>query len=116
MFKLAIIGGRDFHDYSLMCKFLDPHKDSVSEVISGGAKGADSLGYKWAIDNNIPTTIFKPDWELHGKRAGFIRNADIVNGCDRLIAFWDGKSKGTANSIQLTKKQNKPINIIFYAP
>jgi len=112
--KLAIIGSRTFENYSILIKNLDPLKPKITQVISGAAKGADSLGEKWAKGNNIPTLIFPADWNKHGKRAGFIRNEDIIKNCDCCIAFWDGKSKGTAHSISLCEKYDKPYKIISY--
>ena len=112
--KLAIIGSRTFQNYSILIKELDSKKDKITLVISGGAQGADSLGEKWAKGNNIPTLIFPADWDKHGKAAGFIRNQDIIDNCDCCIAFWDGKSKGTAHSISLCEKQNKPYKIISF--
>lgn len=114
MYKLAIIGGRDFKNYSLMTKLLENYKSKITLVVSGAAKGADSLGEKWAIDNNIETLIFPADWDRFGKTAGYIRNEDIIKHCDLCIAFWDGKSKGTKHSLSLCKKYNKPTKIIIY--
>ncbi len=110
--KLAIIGSRTFEDYSFLTETLEPYKSKITLVISGAAKGADSLGEKWANQNNIPTLIFPADWDKHGKRAGFIRNEDIIKNCECCIAFWDGKSKGTSHSILLCEKYNKPYKII----
>jgi len=110
--KLAIIGSRTFNDYSLLKEKLDPYVSKITHVISGGAKGADSLGEKWAIENNIETIIFYADWNKHGKKAGFIRNEDIIKNCDKCVAFWDGESKGTAHSLSLCEKYNKKYKII----
>lgn len=110
--KLAIIGSRGFQNYSLLIKELDPKKDKITLVISGGAEGADTLGEKWARGNKIPTLIFPANWNKFGKRAGYIRNEDIIKNCDCCIAFWDGVSKGTAHSISLCKKYNKPCKIV----
>jgi hypothetical protein len=110
--KLAIIGSRGYNNYEQVSAILNEYKSQVVLVISGGAKGADTLGEKWALENNIETLIFPADWDKYGKRAGYIRNEDIVKNCDFVIAFWDGKSKGTANSIALANKYNKPIKII----
>ena len=112
--KLAIIGSRTFNDPQLLKESLSPYVSKITLVISGGAKGADLLGEYWANANNIETLIFYPDWDTHGKRAGFIRNADIIKNCDCCIAFWDGISKGTAHSISLCIKQNIPYKIIRY--
>ena len=66
------------------------------------------------IENNIKTLIFPANWEKYGKRAGFIRNEDIIKNCDAVIAFWDGKSKGTFHSLSLADKYYKPTKIIYY--
>ena len=110
--KLAIIGSRNFNDYKLLCKSLEPYKSKITLVVSGGAKGADSLGEQWAKENNIEILIFLPDWNKFGKKAGFIRNEDIIKNCDCCIAFWDGESRGTAHSISLCENYNKPLKII----
>jgi hypothetical protein len=83
-----------------------------SLLVSGAAKGADSLGEKWAIENQITTLIFPANWKKYGKQAGFIRNVDIIKNCDYVIAFWDNKSKGTKHSISLCEKYNKQYKII----
>jgi len=112
--KLAIIGSREFNDYNLLKKSLEHYKFKITKVVSGAARGADSLGEKWAIENKIETLIFPADWDKHGKAAGFIRNEDIIKNCDCCIAFWDGKSPGTKHSISLCEKLNKPYKIISY--
>jgi hypothetical protein len=110
--RLAIIGSRNFIDYNFLKEVLEPYKSQINLVVSGGARGTDSLGEKWAIENKIPTSIFFADWETHGKSAGFIRNHEIIKNCDKVIAFWDGVSKGTGHSITLCSKYNKPYKII----
>jgi hypothetical protein len=113
--KLAVIGSRNFNNKQCLFDCLNQFNTQfpITEIISGGAKGADSLGFDWAISNNIPTKIFKPDWAKYGKGAGFIRNKDIINNSEYVIAFWDGNSKGTKNSIELAKKLNKELKIIY---
>jgi tyrosyl-tRNA synthetase len=71
------------------------------------------LGEKYAKMKNIPIKIYKPDWEKYGKAAGVIRNEDIINYSDRVIAFWDGKSKGTKNSIDHARKLSISYPYIF---
>lgn len=122
--KLAIVGSRTFNDEFLMAEYLTifttayGFTDEVNppdvEVISGGAKGADSLGERFAKINRCPVTIFKPDWDKYGKSAGFIRNQQIVDTCDIVLAFWDGKSKGTQDTINKAKKTKKPTFIIYF--
>ena len=108
--KVEVIGSRGFNDYELVVKTLS--NLHITLLVSGGAKGADTLGEKYANEHDIPTLIFKPDWEKHGKAAGMIRNTDIVNNADTVIAFWDGESKGTKDSISKAEKLGKNIMII----
>ena len=106
--KLAVVGSRNFTDYSKLEYWLNLIKKdfAITTVISGGAKGADSMAEQWANKNNIPTQIFKPDWSI-GRHAGLLRNEDIISNADFIIAFWDGQSTGTKHSIDLANKQNK---------
>ena len=108
--KVAVIGSRGFDNYELVKTALSPLK--ITLLVSGGAKGADSLGERYAKENNIETLIFKPDWEKHGKAAGMIRNTDIVNNAETIIAFWDGESRGTKDSISKAEKLEKTIIIV----
>lgn len=112
--KLAIIGSRTFNNYNLLKETLEQYKSKITKVISGGAKGADSLGEQWAKENNIQTQIFYPDWDKYQKAAGFIRNKDIIENCDVCIAFWDEVSIGTKHSLSLCEKLNKPYKIIKF--
>jgi hypothetical protein len=116
--KLAIVGGRDFNDYDLLEKILYLHfgKCRISEslIISGGAKGADSLAEIFALRNIVPITKFIPDWKNEGKSAGFNRNTKIVNECDMVLAFWDGMSRGTADTINKARIARKPTFIVYY--
>lgn len=113
--KVAIIGSREFLNYQLLKSVLDKHKNKITLVVSGGANGADKLGEKWAKENNIGTQIFKPDWKTYGKRAGFVRNEDIIKNSDLVFAFWDGQSKGTEHSIKLAKKYHKSVLITKFS-
>ncbi len=112
--KIAVIGGRDFNNYERLSAVLDQIADKISYIISGGAKGADTLGEKYANDNSIDTLIFKPDWKRYGRGAGSVRNKTIIATCDVVYAFWDGKSKGTKNAIDYANKIGKEVTIIKY--
>lgn len=115
--KLAVVGSRGFTDYALATFILNEYMDISGgslHIISGGARGADSLAVRFAVDNSLPLITFLPDWERYGKSAGYIRNADIVKTADELIAFWDSKSKGTLHSINLARKQGKTVVVIEY--
>lgn len=110
--RLAIAGGRDFQNYALLetiCNQL-----LFDTVVSGGAKGADSLAEKYAWQYKKKLCIFLPDWNKYGRRAGLIRNKEIVSNADGVLVFWDGKSRGTQHTINLAKEQSKPLKIIQY--
>lgn len=98
--KLAVIGSRTFKNYTQLEKCLNDKK-SIDAIITGGASGADELAQKFAVDNNIPVEVYPYD-----KKA-------IVVYCDAIIAFWDGKSTGTQEVLNLAKKMNKPIEVVF---
>lgn len=112
--KIGVIGSRFFDNYSLVKQKLDYiYQDiDITLIVSGGAIGADTFGEKWADENGIEKMIFKPEWKKYGKKAGFIRNKDIVLNSDRIVAFWNGTSKGTLNSIDIATKHNIPVMII----
>jgi hypothetical protein len=112
--KIAIIGSRGITDKDFIFeKLSDIFKEKKpSEVISGGAKGPDTIGVLWAESLGIPTVVYKPDWERYGRGAGMRRNTTIVENCDHLIAFWDGESKGTQDSIYKAKKLGKNVLVI----
>ena len=114
--KLAVVGSRGFNNYDLLKHKLDVinEKRGITLIVSGGARGADSFAEQWAKENNVPTKIFYPEWDKHGKKAGYIRNVEIVQNSDALIAFWDGVSKGTEHSINLARAQAIPVSIIKY--
>jgi hypothetical protein len=105
--KIAVVGSRSFDDYSYLHYALLPFK--ITEIVSGGAKGADSLAETYARTYAIPMKIFYPDWDKYGKSAGFRRNQQIVDYADIVVAFWDGESKGTKHSIDIAVKQNKQV-------
>lgn len=98
----------------LIGKAIKQYGVSITEVVSGGAKGVDKLGEKWAISYGVPIKTFyltNEDWLLFGNRAGIIRNQQMAEYADVLIAIWDGKSKGTANMIEEMKKLDKPVYV-----
>jgi len=118
--KLAIVGSRCYaslDQYNTFKRMIYGNADAflqlggITEIVSGGADGIDSFAEHFADENNIPKKIFYPKWELYGKAAGHLRNKEIVDYCDYLIAFWDGQSKGTKNSIDLASNQKKLLII-----
>lgn len=116
-FKLIVAGGRDFNDYAVLSKalwdFANAIDDEVS-IISGMAKGADSLAVQWAKENNIELYEFPADWNTHGKSAGYKRNTEMGKAANGAIIFWDGQSKGTNHMINIMKQLNKYVHVINY--
>jgi len=113
--KTIIAGGRDFYNYELLEQQVNGQKFfAVSEVVSGAARGADSLGEEYASKNNLPLKQFHADWKKHKRAAGIIRNTEMAEYADCLIAFWDGASRGTKHMIQTMLKRKKPAYVIIY--
>jgi YspA, cpYpsA-related SLOG family len=118
MFKVIVAGSRDFNDYELLKRKLDValmHK--VSEgitIISGTARGADKLGERYAAEKGYNVIRMSADWNTYGKRAGYIRNEEMAKIADALVAFWDGKSRGTYHMINIAKRYNLPIIVVNY--
>ena len=107
--NLAVVGSRSFMDYDYMCEMLEWF--TIRKIISGGAKGADGLAKRYAQENGIGYKEFPADWDKHGKAAGYIRNKQIVNAADEIVAFWDGFSKGTKHTIDIAEEKGKPVHI-----
>ena len=118
MFKLIVAGTRCFNDYTFMIDKLDfllsNKSSSEIEIVSGGARGADSLGEKYAKHRGYKLTIFKANWDLYGKSAGYRRNAEMADYADACVVFWDGKSKGTKHMIDLANKKGIRCVVIEY--
>lgn len=106
--KVAVVGSRDITNLDLAA-FLP---DGITVIVSGGARGIDTLAERYAKRRGIKTLIFRPDYETHGKSAPLIRNREIVDAADCVYAFWDGKSRGTMHAVNYAKKTGKPVEII----
>ena len=111
--KTIVAGGRDFRDYALLIKELNK-LEKIKEIVSGTARGADKLGERYAINNNIPVKQFPANWDKHGKSAGYKRNEKMAKYAKRLVAFWDGKSRGTKHMIDIARKQGLKVIVVRY--
>lgn len=114
--RVIIAGGRDFNDYRFLKERCDYFLSSQTdiEIVSGGAKGADSLGERYANERNYGLKIFPADWNKYGKKAGYVRNVEMSEYADGLIAFWNGQSKGTKHMIDIAMKRNLRVRICRY--
>ena len=118
-FKLIVAGGRDFADYDLLSKVIldlahGEYADYALSIVSGMARGADTLGYLFAVKHNVVTYKFPAEWDHFGKGAGMKRNCEMGLFSDGLLAFWDETSRGTAQMIQYMGKLGKPVHIVKY--
>ena len=112
--KVLICGGRDFKDYDRLKKICDNLLTPNDIIICGMAQGADLLGKKYADEHGLSIEKYPADWENLGKKAGFIRNIEMLNNCTHVLAFWDSISKGTKHTIDTAKKRNIPLKIVLY--
>jgi len=118
-FKVIIAGSRGFSNYKLLreqCnKFLrEKRKTSNIIVVSGNARGADTLGEKYAQDEGFTLEIYPAQWKKFGKRAGYRRNEQMAEVADALIAFWDGSSKGTKHMIDIMNEKKLLVRVVQY--
>ena len=115
-FRVIIAGGRDFTDYALLEEKMDYFLSRVASpivVVCGQARGADTLGEQYAKAKNYQIAYYPADWSI-GKAAGYIRNKKMAENADALVAFWDGKSRGTKHMIDLAKAKNLKIRVVSY--
>jgi hypothetical protein len=114
MYKVIVAGSRNFTDYELLKIKLDHILSLKSDVviISGMARGADLLGVKYAVERGLKVIKFPADWDKHGKKAGYIRNLEMLKCCDAVVCFHIGQSLGTSHMIDIAKEYRKPLRII----
>ncbi len=109
--KIAIVGSKEFTDYQTIEEFVFS-KISLGQiacVVSGAAQGVDTLAREFAQKHNLEMVEFPPNWKLHGKQAGFLRNTSIIENADIVFAFPMGKSKGTRDSMEKALKMSKAL-------
>ena len=114
--KVIIAGSRNFNDYNLLktsCDNLLTQFTNI-EIVSGTARGADKLGERYAREKGYDIKEFPANWDKHGKSAGYIRNDEMAQYADMLIAFWDGTSKGTKHMVDLANKRGIKVEIVNY--
>ena len=97
--KVIIAGSREITDYDAVESAVKNSGFDITEVVSGTARGVDRLGERYARENNIPLKLFPADWNLHGKKAGPLRNIEMAKYADGLVALWDGFSNGTRHML-----------------
>ena len=106
--RVAIVGSRN-----VTVSDIGKHISNVEEIVSGGAVGVDRCAAEYAKENGIRLTVFLPQYKLYGRAAPIKRNKQIVDYADKIIAFWDGSSKGTLSVIKYAQKIGKPCEIVI---
>ena len=109
--KVIVAGSRSIQDKDYIFDCIRFSEFEITELVSGGAIGPDMIGEEYAISKGIEIVRFKPDWDLWGRRAGMIRNEQMGDYADALIAVWDGKSKGTKHMFRYMMKLGKEVRI-----
>ena len=106
--RIAVIGSRGIAAIDFAAVGAKPG----DIIVSGGAKGVDSLAAKAAEAAGLGVELHLPNYALYGRAAPHVRNREIVRACDRLVAFWDGVSRGTAGTVALARRMGKPVEVV----
>ncbi|MHC4648686.1 MAG: SLOG family protein [Planctomycetota bacterium] len=109
--RVAIVGSRGYPDLDDVRDYIDTLQYRDVEIITGGARGVDKVAEEYALELGMEVTVFKPDYARDGRRAPLIRNTVIAYECTRLVAFWDGRSGGTMDTVRKTKGMLKPVEV-----
>ena len=112
--RIVICGGRDYSDWKQLRRICDKVLLPTDTIICGKAAGADYLGERYAKYAGLAYEEYPADWRLHGKAAGYIRNKEMIITSTHVLAFWDGKSRGTKHSIALSHTYKRHLLIIRY--
>ena len=110
--RVIIAGSRDVTDLKHVILAVHNSKFEVTEIVSGAARGVDTLGEMWAEENNIPVTLFPADWDKYGKSAGYKRNEEMAKHADGLIAIRKNMSKGTTHMIDIATKAGLSVYVV----
>ena len=110
--QLIIAGARTFTDYPRLCQVLAPDRHRITQVLTGGARGAEQLGYRWAWKHTVRHQLFRAEWERFGKPAGVRRNHHMAQAGDVLVVCGDDPSPGTAHMIACMRALGKPVVVI----
>ena len=114
--KVVIAGSRDITDYDILLKAIKECPFEITEVISGRARGVDTLGEKYAEDYGLKLHLFPADWKKYRNAAGPIRNAQMADFADVVLCVWDGKSSGTKDMMNQAKKRGLPLYVFKVDP
>ena len=116
-FNVIIAGSRGFNNYGLLCEKCDKFfaRKTPTMILCGEARGADTLGRRYAEEHGIAVGSFPAEWGKYGRAAGILRNQEMLKHADALVAFWDERSSGTRNMIDIACEKGIPVRIVRYA-
>ncbi len=108
--KILVCGGRDYKDFDCVYKAMDMMADNhnITLLIHGGARGADELAGKWAKDSGVASKVFPANWKEHGKKAGPLRNIEMLKECPGLVIAFPG-GRGTFHMVQISLEAKIPV-------
>lgn len=118
-YRVIIAGSRHFNNYYLLRNYADKLLERKKEdyniiIMSGHCYGTDLLGERYAVERKYGLEIYPAEWSRYGKRAGPLRNAQMAEAADALIAMWDGESRGTKSMIELAKEKGLAVRVKLY--
>lgn len=108
--RIAIVGSRGYSALDAVRQYVRS-LPTGTEIVSGGARGVDSAAETEARKCGFPVRIFHARWDIYGRSAGMMRNEVMLNNCDSVTAFWDGKSPGTKHMIECARRANIPVMV-----
>lgn len=106
--RIAIIGSRSIASVDLW-----PYVSASDEIVSGGARGVDACAARYAKRNGLLLTEFLPQYARYGRAAPILRNRSIVDYAEKVLVFWDGRSKGTQSVIRYARQTGKPCQVVL---
>lgn len=111
--NLGIVGSRNFGYWKLMEQYVLRYiLDGCTTIVTGDARGADTIAVRLAQYHGLDVIVHKADWDLHGKRAGPIRNQKIVDDSDALLAFPSKNGRGTQITIDMANRKGLPVYVV----
>lgn len=109
--RVIVAGSRSITSYEIVKKAIESSGFEITQIVSGTARGVDTLGEQYAKNNGIDIARFPADWENYGKSAGYRRNVEMSKNADALVAIWNGESKGTGHMVDIANDKGLKVFI-----
>lgn len=113
--RIVISGSRAYPNKEQVLSWLERNVSPFMNdtVVVGGARGVDTWAQEWAEDCGVPVDVFPADWTGLGKKAGYVRNVEMIDTAHKVVAFWDGESPGTRHAIDIALAKRKPLEVVY---